>query len=476
MAWRWGGLIPPVLNDTFFDNQTMKTLHTLLTVALLCAMLAPLILAAAKVGGQMKPGRSALTAMRRAFGLRGGVVVYNTEAADKPRLIFAPAVAIALNADALPEWIQLAPYGEHLTRDKKRTQVFNAESAAQVVSWFDFWPRKIGRLMGINACPVWVGHPDFDPQTWPQRRQVGAVKELNAREDGLWGKIEWNADAEKALREDGHKFPSVAWDCDESEVNAEQITPVMLWSVGMWHKPNIKSVQSVINAEMEGDDYEDEDEDEDEDKGKDKPGGLIENIKALLKKDGIMKDTDSDNDVLSAIGSLLSSLAYSRQDKVRREEEVARLRTALNATDDAAEQVIIEAVITELNAARSSLTDAMTQITEINAARVQEAVERLIETGRITKAESEAVTTELNADFSAALSKRLAAPVQLSSKPIQLNAAKPAVMEAHERRQKLLEWVERRMSETNCSYDEAWSASKADNEMKLIHEAMQTQD
>lgn len=452
----------------------MKTLHTLLTVALLCAMLAPLILAAAKFGGQLKPGRSALAAMRRAFGLRGGVMAYNTESADKPRLIFAPAVAIALNADALPEWIQLAPYGEHPTRDKKRTQVFNAESAAQVVSWFDFWPRKIGRLMGINACPVWVGHPDFDPQTWPQRRQVGAVKELNAREDGLWGKIEWNADAEKALREDGHKFPSVAWDCDESELNADQITPVMLWSVGMWHKPNIKSVQSVVNAE--GDMEDDDDDYEDKDKGKDKSTGLMAGIKALLKKDGIMKDTDSDNDVLSAIGSLLSSLAYSRQDKMRREEEVARLRTALNATDDAAEQALIEAVITELNAARSSLTDAMTQITELNAARVQEAVERLIETGRITKAESEAVTTELNADFAGALSKRLAAPVQLSSRPIQLNAVKPSVMEAHERRQKLLDWVDRRMSETNCSYDEAWLASKADNEMKAIHAAMDQAD
>jgi hypothetical protein len=433
-------------------------------------MLAPLILAAAKFGGQLKPGRSALAAMRRAFGLRGGVMAYNTESADKPRLIFAPAVAIALNADALPEWIQLAPYGEHPTRDKKRTQVFNAESAAQVVSWFDFWPRKIGRLMGINACPVWVGHPDFDPQTWPQRRQVGAVKELNAREDGLWGKIEWNADAEKALREDGHKFPSVAWDCDESELNADQITPVMLWSVGMWHKPNIKSVQSVINAEM------DEDDDDYEDKDKDKPTGLMSSLMSVLKTGGIVQDGDSEDNILAAVGNLISSLAYSRQEQARRDEETLRLRTALNASADTPAESLLDQALTELNSTRSCLTDAMTQLNQLNAARVQEAVERLIETGRITKAESEAVTTELNADFAGALSKRLAAPVQLSSRPIQLNAVKPSVMEAHERRQKLLDWVDRRMSETNCSYDEAWLASKADNQMKAIHAAMDQAD
>jgi hypothetical protein len=433
-------------------------------------MLAPLILAAAKFGGQLKPGRSALAAMRRAFGLRGGVMAYNTESADKPRLIFAPAVAIALNADALPEWIQLAPYGEHPTRDKKRTQVFNAESAAQVVSWFDFWPRKIGRLMGINACPVWVGHPDFDPQTWPQRRQVGAVKELNAREDGLWGKIEWNADAEKALREDGHKFPSVAWDCDESELNADQITPVMLWSVGMWHKPNIKSVQSVINAEM------DEDDDDYEDKDKDKPTGLMSSLMSVLKTGGIVQDGDSEDNILAAVGNLISSLAYSRQEQARRDEETLRLRTAMNASADTPAESLLDQALTELNSTRSCLTDAMTQLNQLNAARVQEAVERLIETGRITKAESEAVTTELNADFAGALSKRLAAPVQLSSRPIQLNAVKPSVMEAHERRQKLLDWVDRRMSETNCSYDEAWLASKADNQMKAIHAAMDQAD
>jgi hypothetical protein len=455
----------------------MKTINTLLTVAVMLAMLAPLILAAAKFGGQIKPGRTALASMRRAFGFRGGVIAVNTTEKEKVRMLFAPALEIAMNAETLPEWIQLAPYGEHPTRDKKRVQVFNAESAAQVVTWFDFWPRKITRVMGVNACPVWVGHPDFDSATWPERRRIGSILELDAREDGLWGKIEWNASAEKALREEGHKFPSVAWDCDE--INAEQITPVMLWSVGMWHKPNIKSVQSVINAdgEMEEDDTEDE-----KVKGG-KPGTLMDSIMGVLRTGGIVKDGDSEDSILAAVGNLISSLAYSRQEKARRDEETLRLRTALNAGEEKADDILLDEALTEINAGRSlietnaaRISELEAEVVQLNAARVSEAVNRLIETGRITKADEEAVTAELNANFEEAMSKRLAAPLQLNSAKIQIGGAKPAVMAATERAAKLQMEVNAHMDKTGCDYDAAWEWSKTNDTTKGLHEAMKAED
>ena len=38
----------------------------------------------------------------------------------------------------------------------------------------------------------------------------------------------------------------MAWDTDEEQPGREH--PVMLWSVGMTHRPNIKGVRSAINA------------------------------------------------------------------------------------------------------------------------------------------------------------------------------------------------------------------------------------
>ena len=160
-------------------------------------------------------------------------------------LVFAPGLAIELNADdTLPEWIKLAPFGEHPTRDKQAVQVFNAESAAQIISWFNFFPRKLARLANINSVKVWVGHPDFAPEQWPERIDLGSITELKHDETDMWGKVRWNAGAIDHVRK--HKFPSVAWDCEVNGDGTE--TPAFLWSVGMWHRPNIKSVEAVINA------------------------------------------------------------------------------------------------------------------------------------------------------------------------------------------------------------------------------------
>ena len=364
-------------------------------------------------------------------------------------LLFAAGKALTLNAEALPEWIQLAPFGDHPTRDKKRVQVFNSEAAKQVIQWFNFFPRRLGRLMGLNATPVWIGHPDFDPETWPQRTQIGNVAELEERADGLYGRITWNADAPAALRDQGHKFPSVAWDCDEGEGN--QLHPAMLWSVGMWRTPNIKSVQPVINA----DDADTETETQPE-------TTMLNKILNALREAGIIKEGDSEDGVLASIGNMISSLAYSREEKARRAEETSRLRAVLNAGDDTTEDTLVDEVLVEINTARTELEKNTARITELegmittlNAARVEDELTRLIETGRVSKADEETLRAELNADFAAAREKYAARQIQLNSKPLDIGRHKPAVMETNARMNKLLDWINTRMATTNYSFDEA---------------------
>jgi phage I-like protein len=76
---------------------------------------------------------------------------------------------------------------------------------------------------------VWVGHPDFAPNEWPERIELGSITELMIDDNGLNARVEWNAEAMEHVTK--HKFPSVAWDCDVNGDGTE--TPAMLWSVGM---------------------------------------------------------------------------------------------------------------------------------------------------------------------------------------------------------------------------------------------------
>jgi hypothetical protein len=374
----------------------------------------------------------------------------------KSNLLFASGVAVALNADTtLPEWIQLAPFGRHPSRDKKSVQVFNAEAAQQVIQWFNFFPRRLGRLMGLNACPVWVGHPDFAPETWPDRRQLGNVQELEAREDGLYGRITWNADASAIINAEGHKFPSVAWDCDQGSDN--ELHPAMLWSVGMWAKPNIKSVQPVINAEGYDDEEEDDDDDDDdkkEDADKNKPDpsdpSTGSKIKTLLVEANLLTEDSEDDAVLAAITDLLA----------------ARSSAAAEA----------ETATTQLNAVREDITTLQTQLTQLNAARVEDALTWLIETGRVTKADEATIKTQLNADFDKTLANLRDKQIQLNSQPLKLGGHKPAVMASHARAAKLADWISNHMAQTNCDYDTAWSASQTHSETAALHAAMQQAD
>lgn len=367
----------------------------------------------------------------------------------KPKLplLFAAGQALALNADALPEWIQLAPFGDHPTRDKKRVQVFNSDAAKQVIRWFNFFPRRLGRLMGINATPVWIGHPDFDPDTWPERTQLGNVADLEERADGLYGKITWNAEAVNALRIDGHKFPSVAWDCDEGEGN--KLHPAMLWSVGMWRTPNIKSVQPVINAGEDVTEPEDEPQTEPDMK-----------LKERLIEAGLLAADAGEDAAMFALNELISL----RDKKAELEVEKATAETELNATR----------ATVETNTAR--ITELETQITEVNAARVEDELTRLIETGRCSRAEEETVRTELNADFTAARAKWGERQIQLNSSPLTIGKHKPAVMEAAARLATLQTAINAHMEETKCGYDEAWTWSKTAETTRALHEAMQAED
>lgn len=389
-------------------------------------------------------------------------------APPKSERIFAAGIQVNAEDGTLPDVIQLAPFGEWPTRDKSAVQVFNAEAAEQVIGWFNFWPRRIARWARVNAIKVYVGHPDFAPSEWPERIELGSIVELSADEHGLNAKVQWNAEAMQHVSK--HKWPSVAWDCEINGDGTE--TPTMLWSVGMWHKPNIRAVRAVINADGE---YEDSEPDTGE---KTKPEtNMLNKIMEALRAAGVVKDGDNEDTVMGAIGSMISSLAWKREEETRQKAMAAQMRTALNAAAEVEDAALPDEAVARINAQATeigTLTERLNALTterdDLRAARINAAVERLIETGRVTKADEDTVRGELNADFDAALSKRLATSVQLNSAPLKIGGHKPAITEARERMTRINAWCEAYMAQHGSTWDDAWRASKSDPVIKALHE------
>ena len=400
--------------------------------------------------------------------------------------IFAPGQAIEINTDALPDVIQIAPFGRWPTRDKKAVQVFNAESAEQILSWFNFFPRRLARLARINSVKVWVGHPDFAPAEWPERIELGSITELMIDEHGLNARVEWNAEAMEHVTK--HKFPSVAWDCDVNDDGTE--TPAMLWSVGMWHRPNIKSVQPVINADATYDDAENPERAEarttNEETETQPETNMLKNIMAALVAAGIVKESDDENTILGAIGSMIQSLAWKREETQRQAAMASQMRTALNAVADVAElpdEALAEQTITQLNAViaerdtqAATIAELNARVSTLSAARITEIIERAIETGRATKADEDTLRTQLNAAPETAIEELLARPVQLNCKALDLGGKKPAVMDYHKRASRFNAEVERVMTEEGKDYTTAFNLVKKDSAFGPLLEAQPTEN
>jgi hypothetical protein len=410
--------------------------------------------------------------------------------------IFAPGVHTALNADAavLPEWIQLAPYGSWPTSERdehgqpEAVQVFDADGARDLVSRFNALHRRLFRLARLNSCKVYVGHPDFAPEVWPERVEVADVVELSFDAEGLNGRMRWNTDVLDIVRK--NKFPSVAWDTQVTGQGQEK--PVMLWSVGMWHRPNIKDVRSVINALPDANPEPDP-----ETKPEDKPAmNILAQIKALLKKAGLLQDTDSDETLLGALGSLISTIGWKREEEARQVEMNKELKTALNAQADKPLGEFVTDLITAHATLQTAATDRETRLNaaaaetttlneRINAltterdalrtgdnARINAIMELLIQTGRVTKAEEEAARTRLNAEFGTAIAELLQAPSKLGGKPLNIGGTRPAIAEAQERMARINAWTDEYMVKKSVGYDEAYKAAEAAPELKPLFAAM----
>lgn len=166
---------------------------------------------------------------------------------------------LAPMTDATPEeWLLLAPYGDHpLSVELKPgewrtfTQRLDKAQAVKMAGAYNSWRAQLGRL--FRGAPVQIGHPRMDPKRWPDDSRIGSIREVEAREDGVYVLTAWNSRGRHNRSEGEHVYPSAEWDYDFDEaMQTGMILPAELSGVGMTNFPNISSVPPWTNSRPHG--------------------------------------------------------------------------------------------------------------------------------------------------------------------------------------------------------------------------------
>ena len=145
-------------------------------------------------------------------------------------------VTLVLEAAILPEWIRLLPLGQVDLVDGRPPFEVDHESVAAMVESFN--------VRGVDLVV------DYEHQSLNGGRApaAGWIKEMAAKEDGLWARVEWTAQAQEYLHNKEYRYfsPVLKLDPDTRK-------PLVLMHVALTNVPAMKGVAPLV-AKYDGDD------------------------------------------------------------------------------------------------------------------------------------------------------------------------------------------------------------------------------
>ena len=155
----------------------------------------------------------------------------------------APAAGDAIGyAD---RWFQVSPFGRFPHR--VGMQVFDRQAANAIVTLFNSARDRLARLW--RGLPVFIGHPDLDPKTYPDHRKYGSIQRLEVRDDGLYAQAKWSRAGREIVNDEHFDFPSPLWNMEPVPREAGAFRPVELISVGLTNRPNIANKPVGANTQ-----------------------------------------------------------------------------------------------------------------------------------------------------------------------------------------------------------------------------------
>jgi phage I-like protein len=134
-------------------------------------------------------------------------------------------------AGTLPEWIRLLPLGEVKLSDDREPFTVDQASLSNIVQQFT--------ARGIDLVI------DYEHQSLGGERApaAGWIKELQARLDGLWGRVNWTAQASEYLKNKEYRYFSPVLRMDPATRK-----PTSLMHVGLTNVPAINHLTPLVAA------------------------------------------------------------------------------------------------------------------------------------------------------------------------------------------------------------------------------------
>ncbi|MDR3117378.1 MAG: phage protease [Puniceicoccales bacterium] len=144
-------------------------------------------------------------------------------------------------------WFKLVSYGEYPHR--LGLQVVTREAAQAMADEFRSLGQRLARR--FRGVPVYIGHPDDGNFRGlvghGDTRAYGWVRQLEARDDGLWVRIRWSKLGQELLDNAHFQFLSPRWEMHP--IGGGRFLPKLLVSIGLTNHPNIAG-EAIANAEL----------------------------------------------------------------------------------------------------------------------------------------------------------------------------------------------------------------------------------
>lgn len=151
---------------------------------------------------------------------------------------------LLVNRDDAPGegWFHLIPKGEFLQAQFGVTQVLDDSALSSIVNRFS----AESATADFRGLLVDQEHFSYDPSK--SSEAFGWIRELQTRDNGIWGRIDWTDLGLAALSAKRYKSISPVWlPRDVAVIEGKRVRPMRLDSAGLTNSPNLEGMVPLTN-------------------------------------------------------------------------------------------------------------------------------------------------------------------------------------------------------------------------------------